>query len=313
MLKKDKKFLLLSLLIMCVLSTARLFNNMDFWLVDIFSHFTVQYALMALLLVVAFLWKRTLSLALFAGLLFILNISVLANTGASAQAVGQEHDTFTLYSANISKSNRDFSKLVDVLKETNADILLVLEVTEASIGPLQAVIRTYPHKLVNLNGGSPATGAVLMSRFPIVDSEVTKYSEFGNILISATLEIDDQKVLFYGAHFPRPAYAREYSIRSRQFASLARKINEQSVPVIVAGDFNATPYSPIFKELVKKTGLKDSREGFGWQPSWPAYFPLLWLPIDHILVSPGVQVHNRATGSYMGSDHYPVFAELSIS
>ena len=312
MLKKDKKFLLFSLLIICVLSTARLFNNMDFWLVDIFSHFAVQYALMALLLGVAFLWKRTLSLALFAGLLFVFNISVLANPGASAQAAGQEHDTFILYSANINKSNRDFSKLVDVLKETNADILLVLEVTEASIGPLQAVIRTYPHKLVNLNVGASGTGAVLMSRFPIVDSEITKYSEFGNMLISATLEIGDQKVLFYGAHFPRPTYTKDNSIRFRQFTSLARQINGQSIPVIVAGDFNATPYSPIFKALVKQSGLKDSREGFGWQPSWPTYFPFLWLPIDHILVSPGVQVHNRATGSYMGSDHYPVFAELSI-
>lgn len=311
--KKSNKILFFCLLVLSIFTMIRLVDSVDYWIVDIFSHFPVQYALMALLLLVAFLWKRTLSLALVAGLLFILNISVLANPGASAQAAGQEHDTFTLYSANISKSNRNFSKLVAGLKETNADILLVLEVTEASIGPLQAVIRTYPHKLINLNVGSSGTGAVLMSRFPIVDSEVIKYSEFGNMLISATLEIGDQKVLFYGTHFPRPAYSKEYSARSRQFMSLARKISEQSIPVIVAGDFNATPYSPIFKALVKQSGLKDSREGFGWQPSWPTYFPFLWLPIDHILVSPDIQVHNRATGSYIGSDHYPVFAELSIS
>jgi endonuclease/exonuclease/phosphatase (EEP) superfamily protein YafD len=85
------------------------------------------------------------------------------------------------------------------------------------------------------------------------------------------------------------------------------------MPVIVAGDFNATPFSPIFRKVIKISGLKDSREGFGWQPSWPTYVPLLWLPIDHILVSSEIQVHNRATGSFIGSDHYPVFADLSIN
>ena len=310
---RNSKLLACMLSGLCLLSITPLLSGFDNWLVDILSNFPVQYALAALLLLIVSLRKRVLPLTLFAGFLFIINISVLSDSGASVQANSRGHESFTLCSANIQKTNRDFPTLVAGLKETDADILLLLEVTEESIEPLQSVIRTYPHHLVNLNVGASGTGAVLMSKFPILGSEFTTYSEYGNMLVRATIEINNKKVMFYGAHLPRPAYAEEYSFRSEQALSLAEQIRRQSVPVILAGDLNASPYSPIFKRLVKRSDLKDSRKGFGWQPSWPTFFPILWLPIDHILVSPGVQVHKRNTGPYLGSDHYPVFAELSIS
>ena len=297
---------------LCLLSIMPLFNEFDYWLVDILSNFPIQYALAALLLFIISLRKKVLSLAFFAAVLFVLNISVFSDSGVSVQAAARKHETFTLYSANIQKTNKNFYRLVAGLKETNADILFLLEVTEESIDPLQSVIRTYPYHYVNLNLGESGTGAVLMSKFPIVNSKVIKYSEHGNMLVKATLDINNNKVMFYGVHLPRPAYADEYSMRSEQALSLAEQIGVQSVPVILAGDLNSSPYTPIFKQLLKRSGLKDSREGFGWQPSWPTYFPLLWLPIDHIFVSTEIRVHNRATGTYLGSDHYPVFAELSI-
>ncbi len=312
MIKIDSKLLVISLFIMCILSIIRFFNNINFWLADIVSNFPVQYAFASMLLMIAFLWKRRLSLALFAGLLLLINISVLSDSGATARAAAHEDRTFNVYSVNICKTNRDFQNLVLGLKKTDADILLLLEVTVDSIKPLQELVRTYPYQLTDLNIGAAGTGAVLMSRFPILDSDITYYSDYGNILIDTTLEINNRKIKFYGVHMPRPAYIDEFSSRSQQFVSLANTIKKQSLPVIVAGDLNATPYSPIYRDMVAKSGLKDSSEGFGWQPSWPTSFPLLWLPIDHILVSPGMQVHNRATGSYISSDHYPVFAELSI-
>jgi endonuclease/exonuclease/phosphatase (EEP) superfamily protein YafD len=73
-----------------------------------------------------------------------------------------------------------------------------------------------------------------------------------------------------------------------------------------------TPFSPIFRQILAVSGLRDSGVDFGWQPFWPTYVPFLWIPIDHVLLSPEAQVHNRATGSFIGSGHYPVFAELSI-
>lgn len=309
---RNNKALFFMLSGLCLLTITPFLNSFDNWLVDILSNFPVQYAVAALLLMIVSLRKRQLPLTLFAGFLFIFNISVLSDSGASVQAAAHEHETFTLYSANIQKTNMDFPKLVTGLKKADADILLLLEVTEKSIEPLQSLILTYPYHFINLNVGASGTGAVLMSKFPILGSKVTKYSEYGNMLVRAMIEINNKKVMFYGVHLPRPAFAEEYSHRSEQALSLAEQISRQSIPVILAGDINASPFSPIFKRLIKRSGLKDSRTGFGWQPSWPTYFPVLWIPIDHILVSPGIKVHNRTTGPHLGSDHFPVIAELSI-
>jgi endonuclease/exonuclease/phosphatase (EEP) superfamily protein YafD len=311
--KRHNAVLLFCLISLLLLSSVRYFESADNWLIDIFSHFAVQYAMLSLLLLAICIWKRIIPFAIFAAFLFAVNISVLANFGHSAQAAEHKYNYFKVYSANINKNNRAFSKLARGLEEMNADILVLQEVTWKHIELLQSLIQSYPYCVVNLNTGSSGRGIVLMSKFQILNHEVTKYSEFGNMTVSATLEIEDKQIAFYATHFTRPSYRQEFPARSIQYISLAKQINEQSGPVIVAGDFNATPYCSMFKKLLKMSGLRDSSEGFGWQPSWPTFFPLLWIPIDHILISPEIQVYKRATGSHIGSDHYPVFAEMSIN
>jgi endonuclease/exonuclease/phosphatase (EEP) superfamily protein YafD len=310
--KKDT-ILISGLLFFCMLSSIRFFDKADYWLFDILSQFSVQYAFAALFFLILFLRKRNVLWMSVAGLLFIINISVLADVVKPVQAAPHSKNTFTVYSANINKSNTSYSTLNRVFMNVDADILLLLEVTQQHMDPLQPLFQTYPYKVIKLNEGSCGTGTVLMSRFPIADYKVTQYSKFGNMLVAATLEIDDKEVAFYAVHFPRPEFHQTKLPRSTQFVTLARQIQKQSVPVIVAGDFNAAPYSPMFQKMMDISGLKDSRSGYGWQPSWPTYFPPLWIPIDHVLVSPDIQVHKRSTGAYIGSDHYPVFAELSIS
>lgn len=310
--RNTNKFLLVSLSILLLASTAHFFDNTDSWAIDILSHFPFQYAILAFLMLGYCLWKKLIPLAVLAGSLLLFNAAALINVNESVHASVRKDNSFKICSANINKSNRDFPKIINELGKVDADILLLLEITHDNIKPLRALTQAYPYIIENLNIGCSGTGTVLASKFPMLNSKVTQYSEFGNMLVAATLEIDGKQVMFYGVHFPQPIDIVEFPARSRQIMSLAHQIGEQSLPVIVAGDFNSTPYAPIFRELVKVSGTKDSREGFGWQPSWPTFFPLFWIPIDHILVSPDIQVRKRTTGSYTGSDHYPVIAELSL-
>jgi len=70
--------------------------------------------------------------------------------------------------------------------------------------------------------------------------------------------------------------------------------------LIFTGDLNLTPWSPYYKRLVEKTGLHNTKLGFGVEPSWiePAthvHLPALIigvikLPIDHIFVSNDIKV-----------------------
>lgn len=312
MLKIYKNLILVCILVLCVLSSARFFNNVDHWLMDIASNFAVQYALIALILFFTCLWKKIFPMALLAGLLFIFNADVLIDTGRSAQAAIQADTTFKIYSANIYQSNNDLSGLSDVLQETAPEIVVLLEVRPEHVEQIRPAIQRYPYRIVNTSFAAYGTGIVFLSKFPILNHHLTKLSEHGNGIIEAALEINKKPIMFYGIHAQRPGLDN-FNERKSQFLMIARKINEQTLPVIAAGDLNSTPLTPMFQKLLKISGLRDSRAGFGWQPSWPTNFPLFWIPIDHILVSPEVHVHKRFTGSSIGSDHYPVLAELSIN
>jgi endonuclease/exonuclease/phosphatase (EEP) superfamily protein YafD len=90
---------------------------------------------------------------------------------------------------------------------------------------------------------------------------------------------------------------------------LARK---RTGALVLLGDLNTTSWSPHFRDLINTAGLKDSRAGFGIQPTWPAGTPPLWIPLDHCLVSPEIKVHDRRVGPNVGSDHFPVIVEFSL-
>jgi len=306
--------MILSFFLICLgaVSLVRYTNNMDLWLVDIFSNFTVQYTFLAFILFVICLRKRIYSLMFLAGILCLFNLGTFAEFGSSVDASINAKEAFTVYSANINKNNENLSELINEIIEKNAEIVLLLEVTPEHAEQLNAVIQTYPYHIIETPMGINGLGLVLLSKFPILNHKVTELSEFGNALVEAELIIKEETVLFYGAHFPRPGFMSGYPGRSMQFLKLANQIKMKSMPSIIAGDFNATPFSPVFKNFLQVSGLKDTRKGFGWQPTWPVFFPGLWIPIDHILVSPEIQVNKRSTGSYIGSDHYPVIAELSI-
>ena len=72
-----------------------------------------------------------------------------------------------------------------------------------------------------------------------------------------------------------------------------------------------TSWSPIFSRVLRLGDLRDSREGFGLQPTWSAGLPLLArIPIDHVLVGAEVTVMGREVGRAIGSDHLPVLIDL---
>jgi endonuclease/exonuclease/phosphatase (EEP) superfamily protein YafD len=82
-------------------------------------------------------------------------------------------------------------------------------------------------------------------------------------------------------------------------------------PIIVAGDFNCTPWSPLFADLLAATGLHDSALGFGTWPTWYSSLLPLGIKIDHVLVAHGVAVRNHQVGHDVGSDHFPVIVDLA--
>jgi endonuclease/exonuclease/phosphatase family metal-dependent hydrolase len=86
-------------------------------------------------------------------------------------------------------------------------------------------------------------------------------------------------------------------------------------PVILAGDFNAVPYSRTYRRLAAR--LRDAQTWLGTsrrQPTYPSRAPLLRL--DHVFVSRSIEVLKaeaiRTPLAKIASDHLPLLVDFRV-
>lgn len=120
-------------------------------------------------------------------------------------------------------------------------------------------------------------------------------------------------VAVLGIHPLAPFPNDQTERRQYQFEFAGLWAASRSGPVIIVGDFNASPWSHSFRRLRIETGLRNSQAGYGLELSYPAGAnPLLQLSIDHLLHSPDLAVVDRRLGPALGSDHFPLIVDLSL-
>ena len=91
-------------------------------------------------------------------------------------------------------------------------------------------------------------------------------------------------------------------------AALAQFVRRIDSPLVLAGDLNTSPWSNAFRKLRAATGLSPAAKLLPSWPAWPLALPQVAL--DHIFVSPDLAVAAAGTGTAVGSDHLPVWAQL---
>lgn len=123
-------------------------------------------------------------------------------------------------------------------------------------------------------------------------------------------------------HAWRPGLDRT-AARDRQLAqaaAVARQHLDKRERVVLIGDLNLTPFSPVFQRLLAQSGLWDTAilpaENPRTSPfisTWQLANTGLGLPIDHALVSAGIGIVSRRIGPDIGSDHRPLILDLKIA
>jgi endonuclease/exonuclease/phosphatase (EEP) superfamily protein YafD len=156
-------------------------------------------------------------------------------------------------------------------------------------------------------------GIAFFSRLPLESIEIVKIEESPVESVLVRCRIEGKPLLIIGTH-PTPPIGRTYStLRNQQLGALARIAATETGEVILLGDLNVTPWSPFFRDLLQNSHLRDSRTGFGVQPSWPTDSLIKRIPIDHCLISQGIDIYRRWIGPDVGSDHFPVVVEFSLN
>jgi len=279
---------------------------------DLATHFRAQYAAGGLLLAIALMLCgrfRDAILPLTLGLINFAYVAPFYLPPDEPAAPPPEARRLKIVSLNVYAGSKSYDEVLGYLREARPDFVLFTEMTfawQANLKPLEA---EYPEQ--HFAPRDDAFGIALIAKPKLSDVRLDLLG--GQTYVRAICEVDGRTVTLFGVHPYPPMGARASATRNGALASLNRQVRDVKGAAIVVGDLNTTSWSPHFTDLLAGTTLRDSRLGRGVQPSWSTTHPWpLRIPIDHMLVSPGVHIFERRLGPSVGSDHLPVEMEFSL-
>lgn len=282
------------------------------WAFEITSHFRAQYAVLLVGFGLAAGWHRQRRMATVFLAIAALNFWLLVPFlfGAPVLAATSSTPPVRLLVWNVNSANREFAELPRLLAGQDPDIVVLIEVSPEWQRFLHGSMTAFPHQLVEARDDN--FGIALFSRVPLETVRVRYLGAASLPSIAAELVSGDRSINLLATHPLPPAGGLRSRFRNEQLQAIANWTREQSDEVVVTGDLNITPWSPVFADLLASSGLKNSSEGRGLHGTWPAFFPPLSIPIDHFLYSDGVTVKRREVLKARGSDHLPLLVEFGL-
>ena len=285
--------------------------------------FTVYVYLPAYLgLIVAIVARRVRLMACFTAICawhasLVLPVMLPIEQGPTVTAVRQQVESgqrieLRLFYANVGKTNDEVEPLFEELRRSDADVLVLTEFTEAWVNKFNGteLPADYPHH-VHLFDYSPAATAIY-SRLPLTAGE--RVFQEKRVMVQTTVDLGRAELRLFALHAPRPVKSPLH--RYEEFWEIAEEeIANQEGPLIVVGDFNASPFSQVLRRLTGDLGLRDCHQlrGRGAATTWPnGARALPPIRIDHVLVSQEIECIGIGEGAGLGSDHNPIEAVLAI-
>ena len=305
-------FLISGLTILVSLATLLGFLGHDEWLFDLLGQFRLQYLIVlgGLALVSRFGRQRlSMLLALFFALV---NFSMLLPywTG-SILAAPADATTYQVLMINVGWWNGDYDEVSSLISSTDADFVFLEEMSPEWIEALQPALAGYSYS--NQATSHTSSHSILYGRYQIDSFEAVKVYGINRPFLVAKTMLSNQLVTLLGVHSISPKNADRWEMRDLHLKGVAEYAAALDGPVLLFGDLNVTSWSPVFESFTAVSGLENGRFGYGIQPTWPAQFPLLSIPIDHVLTSPEIEIHDLTTAQSVGSDHLPVLFSFSVN
>lgn len=282
------------------------------WPLDLLAHFRIQYAALFVLLACVLLAFRRYAVAAAAALGFVISavplFPYIMSEPVSVAIAATPDETFRLVSFNVWFRNPDMARTAEYIEKSQADAVVLLELTPQQAEMLVPLLPSYPHYHIEPS----RMGAAVFTKWPMLSAESVPLSPGGAVAARLALDWHGTAVNVLGVHLNWPLGPRNSRFRNQELAALVRFSKAQQGPLLVAGDFNLTPWSQYFTDALEESGLRDAAHGFGLARSWPAQFAPAGIRIDHCLLSP--QWHSVSTriGPWLGSDHLPVVADLVL-
>jgi endonuclease/exonuclease/phosphatase family metal-dependent hydrolase len=199
----------------------------------------------------------------------------------------------------------NLDRTITTLKGLDADIISLQEVERFSVRSAFRDQVTQIAKALNMNVIYYPTlsypglyyGNVILSRFPIIDSDVLTFENIGenrSAIIAKIKVTDEEQFYVFNTHL---GLNKEERLRSiNEIYEVMKKLDK---PVVLTGDLNSTPEMNEYE--IWKGLLSKSNQGIPLQ----TFYKKDW-QIDYIFHSSHFLVHDVSVFESVASDHFPV-------
>jgi endonuclease/exonuclease/phosphatase (EEP) superfamily protein YafD len=279
------------------------------WVFEPASFFRLQYAGVLAIAGIAALAFRRFRLGGLAAVMAGINIAAIAPWhGAGNQVAPSGAPVVRVVAFNVDGANHRYGELAPLIERLKPDILGLTELTPAwSRAAATASPLLRPRRLV---AERDVYGMGVLSRIVPTAISVERFPASGPVIVVARFEVSGQALTFVLVHV-HTSFAG--SVHVRELRALAAARPQFGRRLVVCGDFNTVPWSAQLGEFAESTGLRDAFAGSWPVYSWPAWSPLLRVPLDHCLISPGLSVRSHSFGPSSGSDHFPLVVDLALT
>ncbi|MEM7622384.1 MAG: endonuclease/exonuclease/phosphatase family protein [Planctomycetota bacterium] len=296
------------------------------WLADLAATLAAQAAVCGVVCMLLAIAARR----LIAGLVAIASVLVLTVTVLGVERApgvsDPEGPVVRVLAMNAWAGNQRGTEQLEIMLASGADLIMLNEVSGSLIRAIRSdprVREVYPHFRLPDRAG-PGFRFVLSKHplqrrgdaFGFVWPEIQEAMGYHGQRV-LRVELPQGPMVFAGVQFRSPRSPARWAAGNAQAADTARGLalvaQTTRLPIVVAGDLNATPVSTRMRRFSAETGLMPIKPALRTGGTYPASLPALGrVPIDGGLVSPGVRVVSYQTIAMPGSDHRAALMTLEL-
>ena len=275
---------------------------------DLLAQFVAPTTIGTLALVAGFAAVRKWRWAAMAcGVAALLLVAVWPQWFPTASRPANGAPSIRIYSANVWVRNTDVDAIAASIRDADADVVMLIELGEATAPRLDELVRDYPHRVVapRIDRPNGTVRSVIASRYPLRASP----RPTGVEALRAVAITPLGPVNLVSVHLTRPWPFEESWGQISQTMGLEQTVRGLVGPVIVAGDFNSVSSARIGRQVQDQIGLRPAP---GFPGTWPSALPAPQsITIDQVYASPELAFTSRRLGRANGSDHRPVVVEVT--
>lgn len=216
-------------------------------------------------------------------------------------------DSIKVISCNVLQFNTAYNRFIDLINKEQPQIFLTMESDGGWEKALRVLETDYPNfEKVTLDN---TYGMHFYTKLKVNKSQVHYFVAEDIPSMEIELETaDGHRFIFFAVHPPPPSPTEEENSKERDgdLLSVAKRVGQYKMPVVVTGDFNNVAWAKSSLLFKKTSKLIDARIGRGILSTFHANYWFFRVPLDLLFHSPSVFIDKLFIYPSVGSDHFPM-------